>query len=165
MQRTHFDNMSCSVARTLNIIGEWWTLLILRDIFFGIRRFDVLRKHLGISRKVLTARLNTLIENKILERVQYQQNPERYEYQLTERGHDLFPVIVTLMVWGDKWIFEATPPVQLVDRKTKDLIKPALVSIDTGQEIRYENVQARLASEKFSKEWQRLLKAISENSS
>ena len=166
MQRTNFDHLSCSVARTMNIIGEWWTPLILRDIFSGIHRFDVLRRHLGISRKVLTNRLNTLVENEIVERVLYQENPDRYEYRLTERGRDLFPVIVALMTWGDKWIFGAQePPVQLVDRETNNVIQPLLISADTGQEIRYENVRMRLGSPAYKEEWQRLQNAIAESNS
>lgn len=166
MQRTQFDHMACSVARTLNIIGEWWTPLILRDIFYGVRRFDVLRRHLGISRKVLTDRLNTLVDQQILERVLYQQHPDRYEYRLTDRGRDLFPVIVTLMAWGDKWLSEtAVPPVQLVDRETRQPLQPLLISSDTGKEIRHENIRARLGSPDYEEAWQRLLDAIAESRS
>ncbi len=166
MQRTHFDHLSCSVAQTLDIIGEWWTPLILRDIFYGIHRFDILRRHLGVSRKVLTSRLSALVEHQILERVLYQQKPDRYEYRLTERGRDLFPVIVVLMNWGDKWLQkEGEQPIQLVDKETKKVLKPLLVSADTGEEIRYEKVQARLGASLYEDEWKELQAAIAESRS
>lgn len=166
MQRTQFKNISCSVARTLDIFGEWWTPLILRDIFYGIRRFDALRRHLGISRKILTSRLKTLVENEILEQARYQQHPDRFEYQLTERGRDLFPIIVMLLSWGDKWIYGINnAPVYLFDKKSNVRLKPILVSADTKQEIRYENIQARLGSKRFTEDWQHLQKLILESKS
>ncbi len=164
MQRTHFDHMACSVARTLDIVGEWWTLLILRDIFYGIRRFDVLRRHLGVSRKVLTNRLNTLVKNDILDRVRYQQKPNRYEYRLTERGRELYPVIVALMVWGDRWLAKAgEPPVVLVDRETGEPLEPVLVSADNGLEIRHETTIAQLGSPVYEEAWLALQQAIEES--
>jgi DNA-binding HxlR family transcriptional regulator len=164
MQRTHFDHMTCSVARALDIVGEWWTLLILRDVFYGIRRFDVLRRHLGISRKVLTNRLNTLVDNHILERTRYQQKPDRYEYQLTEQGRELYPVIVALMVWGDKWLAaDGEPPVVLVDRETGEPLEPVLVSADNGLEIRHETTIAQLGSMVHEEAWLALQQAVEES--
>src|SRR2546429_6027218 len=93
MRRTNFAEMNCSIARTLEVVGEWWTLLILRDVFRGITRFDDFQQNLGIARNVLTTRLNTLVEHEVLERSLYHEHPARYEYYLTERGLDLFPVI------------------------------------------------------------------------
>lgn len=157
MQRTKFDHMNCSIARTINIIGEWWTPLILRDVFYGVRRFDLLRRQLGISRKVLTDRLNTLVENKILDRVQYQQHPQRFEYQLTEQGKELFPIIVLLMTWGNKWVYEnSEPPLQLADRETGEVLRPLLISATNGQEIRYENAQFQPGSPMYEDKWQEL---------
>jgi DNA-binding HxlR family transcriptional regulator len=103
MRRTRFDEMDCSIAQALDIVGEWWTLLVLRDAFQGVRRFEDFQRNLGIARNVLTDRLRTLVHEGILERRQYQEHPERYEYRLTEKGLDLYPVIVGLMQWGDKW--------------------------------------------------------------
>lgn len=103
MQRTSFAEMPCSIARSLNVVGEWWTLLIIRDIFNGLRRFDDLLQHLGISRNILTDRLSSLVDNGVLKRVRYQERPARYEYRLTEKGLDLLPVLLQLMHWGDKW--------------------------------------------------------------
>jgi DNA-binding HxlR family transcriptional regulator len=97
-----YANQTCSIARTLEIVGERWTLLILRDIFLRIRRFDELQEDLGIARNVLAARLDRLIDEGILEKVAYQQRPPRYEYMLTERGIDLWPIVVELLHWGDR---------------------------------------------------------------
>lgn len=161
MQRTSFKQMACSVAWTLDIIGEWWTLLILRDIFYGVHRFDALRRHLGISRKVLTNRLSTLVDNKVLERVQYHENPVRYEYHLTERGRDLFPLIVLLMDWGDRWLAEpGQGPVELVDRDTGEPLYPVLVSADNGLEISFETTEVRMGSVRYEEAWQRLQEAV-----
>ena len=166
MQRTQFDQMACSVARTLNVIGEWWTLLILRDIFYGIRRFDVLRRHLGISRKVLTSRLNTLVEHRVLERVLYQQHPDRYEYRLTERGRELFPVIVMLIAWGDKWLSEPGElPIQLVERESGEVLQPLLINTNSGREVKYGSVQALPGSPAYKDAWQQLQQAIADSQS
>ena len=89
MQRTSFEEMTCSIARTLTIVGEWWTPLIIRDIYGGITRFDALQRNLGISRKVLAQRLATLVEHGVIQRTAYQDRPRRYDYGLTEKGADL----------------------------------------------------------------------------
>lgn len=104
MQRTHFADQPCSLARALDAVGEWWSFLILRNIFYGIRRFDALRTSLGISRKVLAERLQTLVDRGILERREYQSRPPRSEYRLTPMGVDLFPVLMALQRWGDRWL-------------------------------------------------------------
>ena len=104
MRRRTFDDMDCSVARALDIVGEWWTLLILRDAFVGVRRFDDFHRRLGISRNVLTTRLDLLVEHGIFQRVQYQDRPPRDEYRLTEKGAALWPVINALRQWGDTWV-------------------------------------------------------------
>ncbi len=117
MQRTSFAEMPCSIARTLDVVGEWWTLLIIRDIFNGVRRFDDLLAHLGISRNILTDRLNSLVEKGVLKRSRYQTRPERFEYRLTEKGLDLFPILLLLMRWGDKWLAgEAGVPVTITHK-------------------------------------------------
>ena len=97
-----YDGQSCSVARALEVIGERWTILILRDAFLGIRRFDDFQRSLGIARNVLNARLQRLIEAGVLERRLYQERPDRHEYFLTEKGLDLWPVLVALIGWGDR---------------------------------------------------------------
>jgi DNA-binding HxlR family transcriptional regulator len=111
-----YDNQVCSIARTLELIGERWTLLIVRDAFLGVRRFDDFQRSLGVARNVLQGRLERLVEHGILERVRYQDRPERFEYRLTEKGVDLWPVLVSLLSWGDRHVAEAGAPVVLEHR-------------------------------------------------
>ncbi|HEX7094954.1 MAG TPA: helix-turn-helix domain-containing protein [Acidimicrobiales bacterium] len=103
MRRTSFEGMNCSIARTLEVVGEWWSLLIVRDAMIGIRRFDDFQHRLGISRNILTQRLNRLVDQGVLERVPYQHHPLRHEYRLTEKGRDLWVVLSAMREWGDKW--------------------------------------------------------------
>ena len=110
MQRTQFGEMACSIARTLDIVGEPWSPLILRDVFVGITRFDQIQQELGISRKVLTERLKWLVANDVLERRPY--SPGRYEYVLTEKGTELVELLMVMVKWGDRWTAgDAGPPV------------------------------------------------------
>ena len=95
-----WSRANCAVGETLSVIGERWTLLILREAFLGVRRFDQLQRHTGVARNILSDRLNTLVAHGILRRELYQERPQRYEYRLTERGVDLYPVLLTLMDWG-----------------------------------------------------------------
>lgn len=114
MQRTSFANMHCSIARTLEIVGEWWSPLILRDIALGVVRFDDLQRDLGISRRVLTERLDHLVTGGVLERQPYQQRPPRHQYLLTAKGRDLVPVLFALVAWGDRWAAgQDGPPMRL----------------------------------------------------
>ena len=111
MQRTDFADMACSIARTLDVIGEPWSPLILRDVWVGIRRFDEIRADLGISRKVLTERLKWLVEAGVLERREYSARPPRSEYVLTPRGVELCDLLIVMATWGDRWrTGEAGPP-------------------------------------------------------
>jgi DNA-binding HxlR family transcriptional regulator len=104
MKRSSVGHMNCSVARTLDIVGEWWTLLIVRNLLLGQRRFEEIQADLGIARNILSDRLNTLVDHGIVHRVRYMEHPERFEYVLTAKGNDLFPVIAALMAWGDTWV-------------------------------------------------------------
>jgi DNA-binding HxlR family transcriptional regulator len=107
----------CSVAGALETVGERWSLLIVRDVFLGLRRFDQMQANLGIARNVLQARLTRLIDQGVLERRLYQERPPRYEYRLTEKGLDLWPTVVALMKWGDRYAASpAGPPVLLEHR-------------------------------------------------
>jgi DNA-binding HxlR family transcriptional regulator len=112
LERTYPDQV-CSVARALEVVGERWTLLILRDATFGVRRFDDFRASLGLARSVLTARLNRLVDEGLLERSRYQSNPDRFEYLLTAKGRQLGPVIFHLMKWGDAHYPTAAGPPRL----------------------------------------------------
>lgn len=141
MQRTTFSTQHCSVARTLDIVGEWWTLLILRDIFYGVRRFDSLVEQLGISRKVLTHRLKRLTEANILRKVAYQHNPCRYEYRLTTRGLELLPVLLVLMRWGDRWLSEeGQAPVEFVHTNCGHVSTPKVVCTHCDGELTAHNL-------------------------
>jgi DNA-binding HxlR family transcriptional regulator len=112
MQRTQFADMACSIARTLDVIGEPWSPLILRDVYVGINRFDQLQNDLGISRKVLAQRLAWLVEQGIIERRQYSNRPVRHEYLLTTKGQELCDLLLVMVGWGDRWTAgEAGPPV------------------------------------------------------
>lgn len=117
MEVERFAGMECSIARTLAIVGERWTMLVLRDAFNGVRRFDDFLASLGIARNILADRLHTLVEHGILERRPYQQRPVRHEYRLTEKGRDLFPVLIALMQWGDRYLAGAAGPPYIVSHR------------------------------------------------
>lgn len=97
-----YPDQNCSIARTLEVIGERWSMLVVRDAFLGVRRFDDFQRSLGLSRNVLASRLARLVELGVLRKQPYSERPLRYEYRLTESGHDLFPVVMALVEWGDK---------------------------------------------------------------
>jgi len=99
-----YDNQLCSIARTLEVIGDRWTLLVIRDAFLGLHRFEDFQKSLGVARNVLTDRLNRLVDEGILRRRRYQERPERFEYRLTRKGVDLWPMIMTTLKWGDRYV-------------------------------------------------------------
>src|ERR687887_2414390 len=111
MLRRDYEGQNCSIARALEIVGERWTLLIIRDCFLGLRRFEELQQSLGIARNVLTDRLNRLVEEGILERVRYSERPERFEYRLTRKGRELNIALTGLRQWGDKYLSEKPPRV------------------------------------------------------
>lgn len=143
MKRVSFQDMQCSVAQTLEVVGEWWTLLILREVFFGRRRFGDMLDDLGIARNILTDRLNKLVDEEILFR-----HPTgaagRYEYRLTAQGRELFPVLVTLMQWGDKWRrLPRGAPAELVHRACNQKTTPALVCSHCGEPLSASDVVAR----------------------
>ncbi len=116
MLRRTYETQHCSIASALETIGERWTLLILRDAFLGTRRFDDFQRSLGVARNVLTSRLNRLVDEGVLERRRYQERPDRYEYRLTEKGIDLWPVLYTLKRFGDKHFFDGPAPVRVEHR-------------------------------------------------
>jgi DNA-binding HxlR family transcriptional regulator len=136
MERTSFAQMRCSLARGLELIGDWWSPLIIRDLFLGVARFDELVEDLGISRNLLTRRLNALTDNGIVARRVYQQRPARYEYGLTEAGRDLVPALLALTAWGDSW---AQPkegsPVLFVHQACGHEFRPQVTCSACGEEI------------------------------
>jgi len=114
MERAQYSDTNCSVARTLSVMGDRWTMLVLREAFFGVRRFEAMQRNLGIARNILTDRLQRLVAHGVLARVPYQERPERHEYRLTEKGLDLYAPLIALMRWGDEHMAEPEgPPVVL----------------------------------------------------
>ncbi len=111
MRRKSFEDMNCSVAQTLEVVGEWWTMLIIRDCFLGVTKFDDFQERLGISRNILADRLDHLVERGVLDRVPYQERPVRNDYRLTDKGRDLWLTLTALRQWGDRWEADEGPPV------------------------------------------------------
>lgn len=140
MQRTSFKNMECPAARALECVGEWWSMLILRDAFHGLTRFDEFQVSLGIAPNILTRRLKHLTENGLLERRLYNQRPQRYEYALTDMGRDFFPVIVAMLDWGNKHLAPEGVSVQLADRQTGNVVEPVLMDRNNLLPINSQNV-------------------------
>lgn len=130
-----------SVARTLEVIGERWTLLILREAFFGVRRFGQLARNLNIPRPTLSTRLRALVDNGLLKKVRYTQDPDRHEYRLTDAGRDLFSAIVVLMQWGDQHLPNPSgPPIVLRHQPCGQITHPSLICGQCGEQVTAHNV-------------------------
>ncbi|MGW7427665.1 winged helix-turn-helix transcriptional regulator [Streptomyces sp. NPDC054813] len=139
MERKSFQDMSCPVALALERVGEWWSILILRDATHGITRFDGFQKSLGISPNSLTRRLGTLVEAGLLERRRYSERPSRDEYVLTETGHAFRPVLTALYAFGNNHFPPAAPNVRLVDKESGADVDPLLIDRTTGHPIDEEH--------------------------
>ncbi|MEN3320047.1 MAG: hypothetical protein V7643_3448 [Mycobacterium sp.] len=138
-----FADISCSIARTVDVIGRRWTPLIVRDLFAGMTKFEDIRRDLGIASNVLAARLGDLERNGVVERRQYQSTPVRYEYVLTDKGRDLYPVIATLVAWGDKWLSAPDgPPALTVHTECGHVTSAKTVCAECGGELHAANVVA-----------------------
>lgn len=135
MKKKSFANQDCPIALTLDAVGEWWSLLVVRDALMGHRRFEEFLESLGIARNILSARLRTLTERGILERRLYQQSPPRYEYVLTPKGRELGAVLMALATWGTRWERQGPSPVQVVDTATGDEVVQVFVSARTGEQV------------------------------
>ena len=135
MRRKSYGNMKCPIARSLERVGEWWSILILRDAFYGLRRFDEFQKSLGVAPNMLTRRLNALVESGLLERRRYSEHPPRDEYVLTERGRDFQPVLLALLAWGNRHFAPEGAAVQLVAAGTGAPVEPVVVDRATGERI------------------------------
>jgi DNA-binding HxlR family transcriptional regulator len=114
VERKSFAGMHCSVAQCLEVVGEWWSMLIIRDAFLGVTRFDQFQERLGISRNVLNQRLARLVDSGVLAKVPYSRHPPRYDYRLTEKGRDLWPVLTAMRQWGDRHEAPDGPPLEVV---------------------------------------------------
>ncbi len=141
--RKTFGSRSCSIARTLDVVGDWWTLLVLRDVFRGLHRFDALKTSLGIATNVLTLRLKRLTDAGILERRAYQEHPPRFEYALTDKGRELYPVLIGLLQWGDRHLRGADepPPRVLIHDTCAKATQPALVCPHCRSEVSAKNAR------------------------
>jgi DNA-binding HxlR family transcriptional regulator len=136
MRHSGLQQENCSIARTVAVLGERWTLVILREAFSRRRRFEDIQRDLGIARNILADRLQRLVAEGILERRAYQQRPERFEYRLTDKGRDLYPVLIALMQWGDRYTAgEAGPPVELIHEPCGQHTHPRLVCDHCGEPI------------------------------
>lgn len=133
--RIRLEDRECPLSTTVQHVGEWWTLLILHDAFDGYTRFDQFQESLGISSSMLTTRLKTLVEDGLLERRPYQTSPVRHEYVLTELGHSLRPVIVTLAAWGNSRLPAAERSMILVDAHSGQEVEPVVVDARTGRRL------------------------------
>src|SRR5271170_2184598 len=135
MQRTRFDAMDCPIARSLDRVGEWWSILILRDALYGLTRFDEFQTSLGIASNMLTRRLTALVDAGLLERRRYSEHPPRDEYVLTNRGRDFRPVLLSLLAWGNRHFAPEGPSVEIVHTATGRPADPVLVDRHTGLPI------------------------------
>jgi DNA-binding HxlR family transcriptional regulator len=137
--------MPCPIAQTLGVVGERWTLLVLREAFFRTRRFDDFQRSLGIARNILADRLVTLVDAGVLERRLYQDRPRRYEYRLTEKGMDLWPVLVALQAWGEKHAEASAPPIELVHTGCGHATSPVLACSHCGEPLGPRDITASRA--------------------
>ena len=143
MLGSDYSSQNCSIARTLELVGERWTILVLRDVFLGRRRFSQLQGSLGVARNVLAARLDRLVGEEILEKAPYQERPPRYEYRLTEKGLDLWPVIVELLRWGDRHTAPAAgPPIVLRHKGCGGELGERRVCSACGETLEVRDVRA-----------------------
>jgi DNA-binding HxlR family transcriptional regulator len=137
VSRTRFSHMNCSAAQALEHIGDWWTLLIIREAFYGTISFSAFQRTLGISKNVLSDRLRTLCANGTMRKVAKTEGVERHIYLLTDKGRDLLPVLVALMQWGDHWVSgRGSEPVEILDAETRNPIARVAVFGEGGNELR-----------------------------
>ncbi|MFT6635793.1 winged helix-turn-helix transcriptional regulator [Alcanivorax sp.] len=142
MRWQDIDQQPCSLARSLAIIGDNWTLLVLRDCFLGVRRFDDFQQRLGVTRHVLSDRLRKLADGGVLEKVAYQERPLRHEYRLTPMGRDLYPVIAHLAQWGDKYLAgDAGPPLVRVHRQCGEPLEAKLQCGHCGDSVEAQDIR------------------------
>ena len=134
MRWSDIDQQDCSVAQALSVVGDRWTMLILKEAFMRVRRFEDFQERTGAPRPILAERLKTLVDDDVLERRLYSERPDRYEYRLTEKGLDLWPVLVSLLRWGDKWMTGRDgPPVEIRHRACGHAIHPELACPECGE--------------------------------
>jgi DNA-binding HxlR family transcriptional regulator len=163
VEKVDLSTSPCSIARALDRVGTWWTMLILRDCFYGMTRFDEFQKSLNVSTNSLTTRLNALVEEGLLERRQYSERPPRYEYILTQRGRDFRPVLLTLFDWGNKHFSPEGPTMLLKDAETGKDVRLQLIDTNTGEPItdeRHRYCAGPAATERVRERLERAHKAL-----
>jgi len=149
MRWSELSKEACPVARGLSVVGDRWTMLILRDCFLGIRRFEQFQERLGVTRHVLADRLRKLEAAGVLRRERYSERPARYEYRLTETGKDFYPVLLSLIGWANRHVPSGgPPPFELVSRDTGERIEPMLIDGNTGDPVSHRTVRALWRDEK-----------------
>jgi DNA-binding HxlR family transcriptional regulator len=142
MERKSFSQMDCSVAQCLEVVGEWWSMLIVRDCFLGVTRFEDFQRRLGISRNILNERLSSLVGSGVLERVPYSEHPPRSDYKLTAKGRDLWPVLTAMRQWGDQYAAPKGAPIELVHRSCGQVTHAEMVCSWCGGKLTENNVRA-----------------------
>jgi DNA-binding HxlR family transcriptional regulator len=143
MRWSEIDQHDCSVARALSVVGDRWTMLVLKEAFMRARRFEDFQARTGAPRPVLAERLKALVDDGVLERRQYSERPDRFEYRLTEKGRDLYPVVVSLLRWGDRWMTgKAGPPVELKHRACGHTMYPELACPHCGEWLGARDMEA-----------------------
>jgi DNA-binding HxlR family transcriptional regulator len=142
MERKSFSDMHCSVAQCLEVVGEWWSLLIVRDAFLGVTRFDDFQERLGISRNVLNHRLAGLVDAGVLVKARYSEHPPRHDYRLTDKGRDLWPVLATMRQWGDKYAAPDGPPLELIHEHCGHVSDARVICSTCGDPIGPGDVRA-----------------------
>ncbi len=137
MRRTKFDDWPCPIARATDLIGDWWTPLVMRELYFGRRRFDAIQESLQIPRAVLAQRLERLVAEEMITKVAYEERPPRFEYRLTDKGREFWPVLAAMWRWGSDWLWTdgEGPPVVLKDRETGAVVHPLVVDETTGRPV------------------------------
>lgn len=142
MERKSYSDMHCSVAQCLEVVGEWWSLLIVRDVFLGVTRFDDFQGRLGISRNILDQRLNRLVEAGVLAKIPYSEHPLRFDYRLTDKGRDLWPVLNTMRQWGDKYAAPDGPPMLVTHKGCGQVSEAIMMCSACGEPIGARDVRA-----------------------
>ncbi|MFE5790405.1 winged helix-turn-helix transcriptional regulator [Rhodococcus erythropolis] len=145
MRRTSFGRWPCSIARTMDLVGDAWTPLILREVFYGTTRFDDFQRTLGIARNTLADRLHRLLEEDMLTKIRYQEKPERFDYELTGKGRDFFPVLAAMNTWGDKWTTDSAGAPIVLHHETCNRDTHALVvCAECGEPLKNDDVTAKV---------------------
>jgi DNA-binding HxlR family transcriptional regulator len=145
MKRTPFSEWPCSVARTVDLLGDWWTPLVLREAYYGTRRFEDFQRNLAIGRNILTQRLTRLVDEGLFDRVPYHDRPLRHEYVLTTKGRDFFPVLAAMWAWGDKWLGDPDgPPVVMIHKSCGHQTHAEVVCAHCHEPLEVRDVRSAL---------------------